>query len=97
MRKALLRQPGHPAAANLGAFMRISGEGGEALLSGWYIGQHARLMDHWRAVLPETIITVRLADWVEDFDRTLARVLDQACPPTRTAPASASATAAFAP
>jgi Tfp pilus assembly protein PilF len=42
---------------------------------GWYIGQHAKLMDHWRAVLPEAIITVRLADWVEDFDGTLKRVL----------------------
>jgi hypothetical protein len=42
---------------------------------GWYIGQHAWLMDHWRAVLGEAILTVKLSDWVEDFDATLARVL----------------------
>jgi hypothetical protein len=42
---------------------------------GWYIGQHDRLMAHWRAALPNPILTVRLADWVEDFDATLARVL----------------------
>jgi hypothetical protein len=48
---------------------------------GWYIGQHATLMDHWRAVLPETILTVKLSDWVEDFDGTLARVLAHVCLP----------------
>jgi Tfp pilus assembly protein PilF len=42
---------------------------------GWTIAQHTRLMDHWRAVLPGTILTVKLSDWVEDFDATLARVL----------------------
>jgi hypothetical protein len=42
---------------------------------GWYIGQHDRLMAHWRTALPNPILTVRLADWVEDFDGTLARVL----------------------
>jgi len=42
---------------------------------GWYIGQHDRLMAHWRAALPNPILTVRLADWVEDFDATLSRVL----------------------
>jgi Flp pilus assembly protein TadD len=42
---------------------------------GWYIGQHDRLMAHWRAVLPNPILTVRLNDWVGDFDGTLARVL----------------------
>ena len=42
---------------------------------GWYIGEHDRLMAHWRAVLPNPILTVRLADWVEDFDGTLAKAL----------------------
>ncbi len=42
---------------------------------GWTIAQRARLMDHWRAVLPNPILTVALQDWVDDFDGTLARVL----------------------
>ena len=42
---------------------------------GWTIGQHGKLMDHWRAVLSDRIVTVNLSDWVEDFDGTLARVL----------------------
>jgi tetratricopeptide (TPR) repeat protein len=42
---------------------------------GWMIGQHHRLMRHWRAVLPNPILTVNLADWVEDFPKTLDRVL----------------------
>ena len=42
---------------------------------GWTIAQRARLMDHWRAVLPNPILTVALHDWVRDFDDTLARVL----------------------
>jgi tetratricopeptide (TPR) repeat protein len=42
---------------------------------GWYIGQHDRLMAHWKTALPNPILTVRLSDWVEDFDGTLARVL----------------------
>ena len=42
---------------------------------GWTIAQHDRLMAHWRAALPNPILTVRLADWVTDFDGTLARVL----------------------
>jgi len=33
-------------------------------------------MAHWRAVLPIPIMTVRLRDWVENFDVTLRRVLD---------------------
>jgi hypothetical protein len=32
-------------------------------------------MDHWRAVLPNAILTVALHDWVRDFDGTLIRVL----------------------
>jgi tetratricopeptide (TPR) repeat protein len=43
---------------------------------GWYIGEHDRLMAHWKAALPDTILTVRLTDWVADFDGTLKRVLD---------------------
>jgi len=42
---------------------------------GWYIGEHDRLMAHWKAALPNPILTVKLSDWVEDFDGTLARVL----------------------
>jgi tetratricopeptide (TPR) repeat protein len=42
---------------------------------GWYIGQHDRLMAHWKAVMPNSILTVQLSDWVRDFDRTLAKVL----------------------
>ena len=42
---------------------------------GWYIGQHDRLMAHWKAALPNPILTVRLSDWVADFDGTLSRVL----------------------
>jgi tetratricopeptide (TPR) repeat protein len=42
---------------------------------GWTIAQRARLMEHWRAVLPNPILTVALHDWVRDFDGTLARVL----------------------
>jgi tetratricopeptide (TPR) repeat protein len=42
---------------------------------GWYIGEHERLMAHWKATLPNPILTVRLSDWVEDFDGTLARLL----------------------
>jgi hypothetical protein len=32
-------------------------------------------MAHWRSALPNPILTVRLRDWVEDFDTTLKRVL----------------------
>ena len=39
------------------------------------IGQHDRLMAHWKAALPNPILTVRLSDWVGDFDGTLERVL----------------------
>ena len=34
---------------------------------GWFIGQHHKLMDHWRAVLPLPMLSVRLDEWVEDF------------------------------
>jgi tetratricopeptide (TPR) repeat protein len=42
---------------------------------GWTIVQQHRLMAHWKAALPGTILTVALHEWVDDFDATLARVL----------------------
>ena len=42
---------------------------------GWTIARQARLMAHWRAALPNPVLTVKLADWVTDFAGTLARVL----------------------
>ena len=57
---------------------------------GWYIGQHDRLMAHWKAALPKTPFTVRLNDWVADFDGTLAACSSSNCRWTRTAPASTS-------
>jgi hypothetical protein len=42
---------------------------------GWTIAQQQRLMAHWRDVLPNPVLTVRLSDWVADFDGTLRRVL----------------------
>jgi hypothetical protein len=42
---------------------------------GWTIAAQERLMTHWKAVLPNPILTLRLADWVRDFGATLARVL----------------------
>jgi hypothetical protein len=42
---------------------------------GWYIGQHDRLMEHWKTALPNPVLTVRLSDWFDGFDGTLARVL----------------------
>jgi hypothetical protein len=42
---------------------------------GWSIAEQLRLMAHWRAALPNPILTVRLGDWVTDFDATLAAVL----------------------
>ena len=43
---------------------------------GWTIAEQDRLMAHWKAALPKPVLTLRLADWVKDFDATLARVLD---------------------
>jgi Tfp pilus assembly protein PilF len=43
---------------------------------GWTIAQSKRLMDHWQGALPNSVLTVRLADWVEDFTGTLSRVLN---------------------
>lgn len=42
---------------------------------GWYIGQHDRLMSHWRAALPNPILTLPLESWVGDFHATLRGVL----------------------
>jgi tetratricopeptide (TPR) repeat protein len=42
---------------------------------GWTIAQQHRLMAHWQEALPQGVLTVRLSDWVHDFDATLARVL----------------------
>jgi hypothetical protein len=42
---------------------------------GWAIGEQLRLMAHWKRVLPGVILTLRLDDWVHDFDGTLRRVL----------------------
>ena len=42
---------------------------------GWYIGEHDRLTEHWKTALPNPILTVRLDDWVADFDTTLGHVL----------------------
>jgi hypothetical protein len=43
---------------------------------GWTIAQSMRLMDHWKRTLPNSVLTVDLADWVEDFNGTLSRVLN---------------------
>jgi tetratricopeptide (TPR) repeat protein len=43
---------------------------------GWYIGEQQRLMEHWKAAFPNPILTIRLNDWIDDFDVTLRRVLD---------------------
>jgi hypothetical protein len=43
---------------------------------GWYIGQQRRLMAHWRKVLPNPILTIRLRDLVENFPATLETLLD---------------------
>jgi Tfp pilus assembly protein PilF len=43
---------------------------------GWSIGEQTRTMNHWKAALPVAILTVRLDDWVYEFDATLARALD---------------------
>ena len=32
-------------------------------------------MAHWHAALPSPILTVKLSDWLDDFDATLDRVL----------------------
>ena len=53
---------------------------------GWSIGEQERTMRHWKTALPLPVLTLRLDDWVKNFDATLARVLafvdlppDEAC------------------
>ncbi len=43
---------------------------------GWYMGEHERLMRHWRASLPIRWLEVALSDWIEDFSGTLTKVLN---------------------
>ena len=43
---------------------------------GWAIAQQDRLMAHWKDAMPGRILTLKLSDWVQDFDATLRRVLD---------------------
>jgi tetratricopeptide (TPR) repeat protein len=45
---------------------------------GWTIAQQQRIMAHWRDVLPNPVLTVKLSDWVDDFDGTLQRLLTAA-------------------
>jgi hypothetical protein len=42
---------------------------------GWYIAQHLRLMQHWRATLRLPLLSVGLHNWVNDFQGTLRSVL----------------------
>ena len=42
---------------------------------GWYMAQHQRLLEHWRAVLPLPMLMLDHADWIDDFSGTLRRVL----------------------
>ncbi|TLU74012.1 tetratricopeptide repeat-containing sulfotransferase family protein [Lichenicoccus roseus] len=42
---------------------------------GWYMAQHQRLLEHWRAVLPLPVLMLDHAGWIDDFDVTLRRVL----------------------
>jgi hypothetical protein len=42
---------------------------------GWMIGEQRRLMAHWKTAAPNPILSLRLDDWIADFDATLARVL----------------------
>ena len=43
---------------------------------GWAIAEQHRLMTHWKAISPVPVLTMRLDDWVADFDATLARALN---------------------
>jgi hypothetical protein len=62
---------------------------------GWYIGEHDRLMAHWKSALPNPILTVRLSDWVDDFDeRSNACLIIWNCRRTPIARASTSRRAA---
>jgi hypothetical protein len=53
---------------------------------GWYLAQHERLIAHWRAALPNSVLTVRLEDWVGDFAGTcFVFSIFSTCPTTRLA------------
>ncbi len=44
---------------------------------GWYMANHARLIEHWRASLPPSmLLLLDHGEWLADFDATLRRVLD---------------------
>ncbi len=44
---------------------------------GWYMATHARLLEHWQASLPPSmLLLLDHGDWLADFDATLRRVLD---------------------
>jgi tetratricopeptide (TPR) repeat protein len=43
---------------------------------GHYYRSYERLMDHWRAVLPETILDVRYEDVVDDLETMARRLID---------------------
>jgi hypothetical protein len=41
-----------------------------------YFYQHQQLMEHWKKVMPETVVTVKYEDLVEDFEATAKRVIN---------------------
>ncbi|MGI4794928.1 MAG: sulfotransferase [Janthinobacterium lividum] len=43
---------------------------------GWYMAMHRRLLAHWRTSLSAPMLTLDHAEWLDDFDITLRRVLD---------------------
>ncbi len=44
---------------------------------GWYMATHTRLLEHWQATLPSSMLLVLdHGDWLADSDATLRRVLD---------------------
>lgn len=43
---------------------------------GWYIAQHVKLMSHWQGCFGARIYKIHLPEWIHNFDRTLARLLD---------------------
>ena len=65
---------------------------------GWYIGQHDRLMAHWKAALPNPILTVRLVRLGRRLRRDARRAcsLTSICRRTKTAPAFTNPKAACA-
>ncbi len=42
---------------------------------GWYMARQQQLLSHWRSVLPQPMLTLDHAEWLDDFDGTLRRVL----------------------